>query len=164
MKKIIILIIIVMTSAFLIGCSKKESNTTIKTDNKIVHEHCSRNGTLDNGSAELNYDIYYTGDVLNKVEAIEKVISSDSSILDQYEAAYKSIHEHYKGLSNYITNVEKDNNSVSSTIIIDYDKVNIDELISIEGEEDNIFEDKIPKVSKWKELAKKVGTKCEVVS
>ena len=46
--------------------------------------------------------------------------------------------------------------------IID-DKVDIDKLIEIEGEEDNIFENKIPKVSKWLDLSKKFGTTCELV-
>ena len=33
----------------------------------------------------------------------------------------------------------------------------------IEGEEDNIFINKVPKVDKWLELAKKFGTTCELV-
>ena len=39
----------------------------------------------------------------------------------------------------------------------------IDKLIEIEGEEDNVFENKIPKVSKWLDLSKKFGTTCELV-
>ena len=45
-------------------------------------------------------------------------------------------------------------------MIINYDKVDINKIISIEGDKDNIFEDGQAKVKKWKKLAKKVGTEC----
>ena len=161
MKKLLI-IIVLLSSVFLVACEKGDSSNI--TSNKMLHEHCTRSGVLDGGTADLQYDIYYTGDILNKIESYEAVSSEDSSLLDQYEEAYNTIHAYYKGLNYYITKVERTEGSIESTIIIDYDKINIDELISIEGEEDNIFENKVPKVSKWKELAKKVGTKCELVS
>ena len=40
---------------------------------------------------------------------------------------------------------------------------NIKQLLDIEGEEDNIIQDGEAKVDLWLELAKKFGTKCEVV-
>lgn len=158
-RKMILLIFII--PVLLCACSKEETNIV---DSKMVHEHCYRNGIIENAEADLTYEIYYTGDILNKVEAKEKVTSEDIELLNNYEEAYKSIHSHYQGLSNYNTKVLRDSNSVVSTITIDYDKIDISSLIAIEGEEDNIFENNIPKVSKWKELAKKVGTKCEKVS
>ena len=42
-------------------------------------------------------------------------------------------------------------------------EIDIDKLIDIEGEKDNIFENKVAKVDKWLELAKRLGTKCELV-
>ena len=132
-------------------------------DGVQVHEHCTRTGTLTGGSTDLSYEIYYTGKVLNRVESTEKVISDDDEILDQYEGAYRAIHAHYEGLEYYDTNVIRTDDSVTSIIIIDYDHIDIDELISIEGEEDNIFEDKIPRISKWRALSRKVGMKCSKV-
>ena len=46
---------------------------------------------------------------------------------------------------------------------INYDKVDVRKILSIEGEKDNIFENNKAKVEKWKSLAKKFGTKCEEV-
>lgn len=163
-NKLLILAIIVL---LVCGCSSKEkievSGEKINT-NKMKHQHCVRNGNAGTGiTVDLQYDIYSTGDQLNVLQAMEKVASANNETLDTYENAYKNIHAHYEGLEYYDTNVERTDTTVTSTININYDKINIDELIAIEGEEDNIFEDKVPKLSKWLALAKKLGTTCEEV-
>ena len=169
MKKWKIIFVLFLAVFFMYGCEKKkEKETVISNGEKVdtttmVHEHCTRQGTMDGGEAELKYDIYYTGDVLNILQAEEKVISSNDEVLNTYENAYRGIHEHYKGLEYYDTNVVRGDTTVTSTIVINYDKLSIPTLISIEGEEDNIFENGVPKVTKWKEFAKKLGTKCEKV-
>lgn len=144
---------------FLTACTKSE----IDSSDKMIHEHCIRNGVMDNGEASLNYDIYYTGEVMNRLEATEKVTSEDNSLLDEYENAYREIHNHYVGLDYYITEVIRRDNYVMSKTVIDYDHINIEKLIDIEGTEDNIFDGNVPKIAKWKDLAKKFGAQCKVV-
>lgn len=172
MKKVISILLI---GIFILTACSTEDNSQRNTindstssennnQNEIIHEYCTRSGNAgDNATAELTYDIYYVGDVLVKLSSREKVTSNDTKILDTYENAYKKIHSYYKELEYYETNVVRENNSVASIMNIQYDKINIEMLISIEGAEDNIFENNIPKVSKWKEFAKKLGTKCEKV-
>ena len=160
------LVIVLISLLFLAGC---EENNVVEIDGEkvntkeMVHEHCSRQGTLEGGEVSLNYDIYYTGEILNIVRSIEKVSSTDSSILDDYEQAYKDIHAHYKNIKNYETEVIRTDDSVTSTILINYDKIDIQALIDLEGEEDNVFENKVPKVELWKSFAKKLGTTCTVI-
>ena len=166
MKEIKIFVLILLSTCLLVGCEKKEEIEIEgeKIDTKeMVHEHCSRTGTLEGGEAELNYDIYYTGEVLNILRSEEKVKSSTSSILDEYEEAYQSIHSHYKDLAYYDTEVVREDDSVTSIITINYDKVDIEELIRIEGADDNIIENGVAKVQMWKDLAKKVGASCTKV-
>ena len=160
MKKLSFVFIIIMSLFIITGCESKEE---VDVSN-MTHQLCERAGSIDNGEVELKYDIYFTGDKLNMIKSFEKVISDDSSILDTYEESYKKIHSAYVGLSYYDTDVVRDDNSVTSTMNINYDKVDIDKLIEIEGEEDNIFEDGEAKVKKWKALAKKFGTKCTDVT
>jgi len=151
MKVKLLFIILIL---FLCGCSKNSSMT---------HEHCIRHGNAgEDIDVQLNYDIYYTGDILNKLESVEQVNTDKQDVLDLYENAYKEIHSRYKNLEYYTAIVEREENSVSSKITILYDKIDIDKLISIEGEEDNIFENNIPLVSKWKDLAKKLGASCSI--
>lgn len=154
-KNILKLTLILISIFFMTGCS----------DSELVHEHCTRNVTTTDGvEASLTYEIYYKEDVMKKLEAIEEIKSDDSATLDTYENSYKTIHANYEGLKYYDASVERKNNTIISKIVINYARINIDELINVEGEEDNIFENKIPKASKWKELAKKIGTTCEAVT
>lgn len=161
MKKGIIfifIIVILLTS----GCTKNENEVS---NQKLVHEHCTRLATAKEGiNVNLSYEIYYKGEVLTKLEATEEVETADVEVQNQYENAYKSIHSNYEGLKYYNTSVTKKDNKITSKIIIDYEKIDVDKLIEIEGEEDNIFENKIPKVDKWKSLAKSIGTTCEKVT
>lgn len=155
MKKLIrkvSLLAFVSLFAFLVtGCDKQ------------VHEHCTRAGSLDGGEVDLQYDIYYTGDRLNMTISNEKIISDNSSILNQYEDSYNDINKHYEGIKYYENKVTRNSNSVLSYTKIDYDHVDINRIIELEGEEDNIFENGRASVKKWKDFTKKVGTKCEVV-
>lgn len=164
MKKLGIVFILLITVFMATACDSTSNNTGTTKATK-VHEHCTRTGTMTgNAQANLNYEIYYTGEVFNKIESTEEVVSTSESILDQYEDAYKQISTHYEGLKYYDTTVTRTSNSVTYKIVIDYDRINIAQLIAIEGEEDNIFEDGVPKIKKWKELTKKVGMTCEVAS
>lgn len=165
MKKIgISIIVILFLVGFTTACDKNTNgNNTPKA--KMIHEHCTRVGHVQgNGQANLSYEIYYTGEVLNKIESTEEIISTSSDLLDQYEQAFKGIATHYEGIKNYKVTIKRTSNSVTNHIWINYDKVDAEQLLAIEGEEDNIFENKVAKIAKWKELTKKVGMTCEAAS
>lgn len=155
MKRYLIIILLLLLIPIVSGCDKSTK----------IHEHCTRSATAgEDVEVNLSYELYYENDVLEKLESVEQVISKNTIMLDTYETAYKDIHQNYHDLKYYETNLERKDNSVTSTIIINYAKIDIDKLIEIEGEEDNIFENKVPKASKWKDLAKKLGAKCEIVT
>ena len=167
MKKMFLIVILLFVSFLVCGCDNKDdeviSNGKKVDTSKMEHKHCERNATATDADVKLEYDIYYTGEVLNILESKEEIISASDDVLNTYEKAYKGIHENYRGLKYYDTKVTRGDTTVISYITINYDKININKLIEIEGEEDNIFEEKVPKVSKWIELASKFGTKCELV-
>ena len=167
-NKINYIILLLIGILFITGCTSSKnqviSNGEKVTTKEMVHKHCTRQGNGTSGvDVSLNYDIYYTGDILNILVSEEKVTASNQDSLTQYEDAYKKIHENYKGLEYYDTKVERTDDSVTSSITINYDKIDIEKLLEIEGEEDNIIENKQAKVTKWLELAKKFGTKCKEV-
>ncbi len=167
MKKInILLTLLIVITVFICGCT---DNNTVISDGKKVntskmqHKHCTRSATGDDITTELNYEIYYSGEKLNILESNERVISEKESNLDTYQEAYENINEYYKGLKYYDTQVVRGKNYVLRKTIINYDKINISTLLDIEGEEDNIIENGEAKVDLWLTLAKKFGTKCELV-
>ena len=168
MKKNLIILLIIMI-AFVAGCesnSKEKivSNGETVNTSKMGHKHCTREATANAGvDVDLNYDLYYKGNILNLLKAEEKIMSADSSTLDTYEEAYKAIQKRYEGLQYYDGTVKRTDTTVVNTTVINYEKINIEQLLQIEGEEDNIIENGQAKLDKWLELAKKFGTKCEEV-
>ena len=170
MKKLKITGFILLCVLLMTGCEEKNNSNTIISNNEkintstMVHEHCTREGSVEDGDANLNYDLYYTGEVLNLLQSEEMIISSTSTVLDEYEQAFKNIDKYYEGLEYYDTKVIRTATSVARNTTINYDKINIANLLAIEGEEDNVIEDGVAKVALWKELAKKFGTTCEQVS
>ena len=168
MKRISIIITLLLVCILLCGCEEKENKQVI-VNNQVVntasmkHKHCTREANVNGGEGKFEYDIYYTGSILNVLKSKEEVISADDELLNTYEESYKKIHSYYEGLDYYDTSVVRGDTTVISTISINYDEIDINKLIDIEGEEDNIFENKIPKVNKWLSFAKKLGVKCELV-
>ena len=168
MKKIGLLLIVILSLFIFSGCDKSdkvESNGTTVSTSNMKHKHCTRQATGGTGiDVNLNYDLYYRGEDLLLLKSVEQVISSSDESLDKYEEAYKSISTHYKGLEYYDQDVVRGDTSVTNTIVINYEKIDINHLLAIEGEEDNIIKNGKAKVDMWITLAKKFGTKCEEVT
>ena len=168
-KKNKLIIIILLTVVLLSGCgTKKELETPegnkIIISNETLHKHCTRKGSIgDKGEVKLNYDLYYTGEILNNLKSVEEVISTDKETLDKYEEAYRKIHANYEGVEHFDSSVERTDTTVTSTMVINYDRIDINRMLEIEGEENNIIENGQAKVQKWLDLAKKFGTECEDV-
>lgn len=157
-KKIISYITIIFMGVILItGCGDTELN---KTDGMSVI-HCTRTGEATGIDVSMEYNIYYQGDYVKILNSIETVTSKDSSKLDQYENAYKSVFKAYEGLEYYDNNVTRTTDSVKSETTINYGKIDIDKLLSIEGEEDNVVEDGKVKLSTWISFAEKYGATCD---
>ena len=159
-KKWIILLLCIF---LLVGCKAQTNQNKKQDSNKMIHEHCVRTGTLEGGEVSLQYDVYYTGEKLNLVFSEETVISSSEQVLNNYENAYRSIHQNYKDLKYYDTEIVRNTNSVTSKMTIHYDQIDLEQLLRIEGNEDNVVEDGIAKIEKWKALAKRLGASCQVV-
>lgn len=123
---------------------------------------CSRVGTIDGGDSFMNYELHYEGEYLVKLYSTEKVVSDDEELLDTYEDAYKNIFKAYEGLKYYDASVTREDGYVISEIVINYEKIDVDKLLSIEGEEDNVtFTDGKLKLDDWLDFAAQFGVECE---
>lgn len=175
MKKISKIILLMIISLFITtGCDESTStpqkNDVIISDGEKVdttsmkHKHCTREADAGtNTEMVLEYDLYYTGEILNLLISHEELITNDQEMLQKYETAYKQIAVHYEGLDYYEQTVTKTSTSVTNEIKINYDKIDIQRLLDIEGEEDNIIEDGKAKVDLYLALLKRFGGKCEDV-
>lgn len=125
---------------------------------------CSRDTETTQGEEiTMKYEVYYDKNkVVQVLKSYEKVESSDSSILSQYEKAYQTIYSSYQNLDYYENEITTTGRSVTSITYINYGKVNMKKLMEIEGSEDNVkvTNGKI-KLADWKSFAKKYGTVCK---
>ena len=78
-----------------------------------------------------------------------------------YEESFNNIKKNYEGLEYYDTEIKKNETSIEYIQTINYDKMDINKLLDIEGEKDNIIENGHAKLDKWLALSKQFGVKCE---
>ena len=167
-KKIFLFFILLMT---LTGCKTNQDDEFefISFDKNLYNTKgldtitCRRDTTTEDGSTvDIQYKVYY-GEEKNVeiLTSYEKVTSSSSEVLDQYQEAYDSIYSVYDDLKYYDHETKRDKNSVTSVTYINYGKIDMDKLMKIEGTEDNVkvIDGKI-KLDDWKEFARKYGTEC----
>ncbi len=166
MKKISLIITLILLSFVALACSKEEATTDGKIDSieEVTKKRgtliCTRSATSTNSEPFFQYTIDYNNDKILKLHSIEGITSTDSSILDTYYDSYEKISSYYKDLKYYDTNVTRKNNTVTWDTIINYEKIDINALLALEGEEDNIIKNGQASLTLWLELAKKVGTAC----
>lgn len=170
-----ILLSIIITCIFLTGCSsdktpndintsseEKIKSTADLTENKGTLK-CTREGTIENGTAAFSYEITHKNGNILVLHSKEGVTSDDKEILDVYKNAYENINKHYEELKYYDTTVKTTDNSVTRDTTINYDKIDLDALLDLEGAEDNIIKDGNAKLDLWLKLATKFGTTCKEV-
>lgn len=169
MKKLSkILFTLIITLFFITGCGEEikiESGTKVDKNTDTANATgtllCSRGGKgLGDSTADLSYEVNYKKGYLEKVHSIEKISSEDSSILDQYEDAYKNIFNKYKNLKYYENSIKREDNSVTSDTTIDYSKIDMNKLEEIEGNSQEIIKNGKIALSDWLTFASKVGTQC----
>ena len=141
------------------------SESSIKSVNDLSSKKgsliCSRDAKAGEGmTTAFNYYIDYKNGNILKLHAIEMVKTSNQEDLDIYEDAYNNINKNYNGLKYYDSEVIRTKDSVSRDTVINYEKIDIDKLLAIEGEEDNIIEDGKAKLNTWLDFASKFGTTC----
>ena len=178
-NKIILLLLVICLIFLISGCKKDEpdivnmSNTQgVASDDSLYNIDVSASGNLfctrealmpDGMSGEFKYYISYEDGIINIFHSMEKVISNDSSQLDEYEKSYNTIKDRYKDLKYYDITITRDDNSVTYDSNANYDKINFDELIDIEGNENHLYDDNHLKLKTWYNYVKDFGVSCQGV-
>lgn len=173
-------LIIIILLLLVTGCGKDnieivnmEGTTSKRSENPLYNINVNGSGTLEctraanayNGlTASFNYAITYKHGIITFIHSIEKVKGDSSSALDEYEEAYNKIKDRYSDIKYYDITVTRDTNSVIYDSKIDYEKVDMNKILKLEGNENNIYNssNKI-ELKKWYSFVKKIGTTCKGV-
>jgi len=150
MKKILV---IIMTTAILLltGCTAEEE--------KLMK--CSR--TINQASIQMNmlYNVTYKGNYVTKVESTEEVITDDQATLELYKKQIENTTAIFKDVEHYNHNITINGNKLTSTITIDYEKIDTDKLIEIDSSMQQLIKDGKVYVEDIESLYSQLGITCE---
>lgn len=181
MKKILKSSLLIIMLLLITGCGKNngveivnmEGTTSNTSENPMYNINVKGSGDLEctraanaykGLTASFNYGVTYKNGIITNIHSIEKVKGDDTSALDEYEEAYKTIKDKYKDVKYYDITVTRDSNSVIFDSNIDYTKVNMNKILKIEGNENDIYNsDNKLELKKWYSFVKKMGTTCKGV-
>ncbi|MBQ9181101.1 MAG: DUF1307 domain-containing protein [Bacilli bacterium] len=145
MKKFLCLFLIL----FISGCGNKSG----------VME-CTRTTNQSNLSMDLKYTVSYEGKYVTKVSSVEKVTTEDEFVLDAYKKQLETILSSYKDIKYYDTDIKTDKNTITSTINIDYKKIDTDALIDIDSANATLIKDGKVRVSDLESMYNSLGITC----
>lgn len=160
MKKNKYIIIIFILILIVTGCSKAKINSK-----KEKYVTCTREiyASDADSNIEIEYVISYDKEgYIKKLKSTEKLTCTNETILNNYEKVYAGINATYKDLKYYKTKVEKKDYTVTNTITINYEKIDMKKLQKIDKNKEQVKakNGKI-KLSDWKKFNKKYGTTCK---
>ncbi len=152
MKKKILLFSGVFIFLILVtGCSKESENLIT----------CTRSMNQNNIKTNLKYNISYDGDYVTRIKSIETVETDSQDILDSYKTQIESIYSPYSDVDYYEYNVKVEDNKLTSTVDINYEKVDTDKLLEIDSANGQLIKDGKIKVNDIKSVYESLGAICE---
>ena len=121
MKKFVKIAFAFMLVVLLTGCFGKE---------KVTKCTLTSDQSASGYKIKSEYNMYYSGDIVNKVVTTETVESKNNTILAYFEkqlkTQYKSNNDNYGGYKYEITNKD---GKVVSKVTIDYNKMNMTKFV-----------------------------------
>ena len=152
MKKKILLFSGVFIFLILVtGCSKESENLIT----------CTRSMNQNNIKTNLKYNISYDGDYVTRIKSVETVETDSQDILDSYKTQIESIYSPYSDVDYYEYNVKVEDNKLTSTVDINYEKVDTDKLLEIDSANGQLIKDGKIKVNDIKSVYESLGAICE---
>ena len=148
LKKFSVLVCICLF-IFVSGCVSSEVKTMV----------CTKTGKQNNLEIDLRYEVEYQSDVVEKVKSQEKIKSSTPSVLESYKDSVT--YAPYKDIEYYNTDLVIDGDTLTSTVIIDYSKIDTKKLIEIDSSIGQILKDGKISISDMQSLYESIGATCE---
>jgi len=140
--------------------SDKETDVQENEDSKVLH--CSKSGEVTTGvEADLTYEVTYTGSYVDSVHTVEKLKSDNEQYLNQYKTLVEAGYAPYKGLKYYDYDVQVKDGMLTSTVDINYAKIDTDKMIEIDANNSVLIKDGKIKLSDIQSMYESIGAVCE---
>lgn len=132
-KKLSILLLLCICVGIVSGCGEKKEEKKKEETKPEATKTIECTLTQNTSGTKLNatYKIYATGEIVDKVETVEVVESSDSEVLNTIESQvrtqYENSNKRYGGTDFKITN---DGKKMESKVTIDYSKYDMEKMVN----------------------------------
>lgn len=153
------LIICILICNIITGCF---NNKNIKEENKneIITICRSEQDIKDDAKASLKYEIHSTNDTVSKLISTEIIETDDKEYLKETKSNIEKTYSIYKNIKHYQYSIKIKDNVLTSTVNIDYSKINIDKLISIDRANENLILDGKVSLNYLKNMYESLGNIC----
>lgn len=107
------------------------------------------------------YKADYKNNVVQKLTSTDQVTVEDKSYLDTYEEKLNELYEPYKNLEYYKNNIKIKNKTLTSTTIINYAKIDTNQLIKIDEGNGQLIKNGKVNIDDLKKAYKQNGFNCK---
>jgi len=147
-----LIVLAVMLLVLVTGCTSSK-------EEKMV---CTRTSTMNGIKLDLNYQVYYQKDVVNKVQTTEKITSTSKETLAIYKKAVEDLYSNFNGIKHYNYDIAIEGDTLTSKTDINYSKINIDDLLKIDSSIEQLLnKDNKISLEKIKEVYESTGAICK---
>ncbi len=129
--------------------------------NDTLSMTCTRTMNQNNIKTSLKYNVEYKDDYVSRIKSVETIETDSSDILNTYKEQIESLYSPYQDVDYYEYNVEIQDNKLTSTVDINYEKVDTDKLLEIDSANGQLIKDGKIRVDDIKSVYENLGAICE---
>ena len=154
MKKIIIstTIIIVLILTVIIGYNIKIYSGTLV---------CTNTYEEDSVSFKTTYKVEYKKKYVTKLVSIETINTYDVTLLNDYKTNLEMMYLRFNEIPHYQNTISIKENTLTSKTIINYSKIDLDELIKVDSSFNEVIKNNKVSISKLKKQYVSTGAYCK---
>ncbi len=135
----------------LTGCGAKEEKTMT----------CTRTINQSGIKMNLSYNVTYKGDYVTTVKSEEKITASSEEVLETYKEQLEKTTASFKDIEYYDHDIKIDGDTLTSTINIDYEKIDTDKLIEMDSSMKQLIKNGKVSVDDIESVYNQLGITCE---
>lgn len=135
--------------------------TTGCNSNKDLSITCTRTMNQNNITTSIKYNIEYSDDYVTRVKSVETVETDNSEILNTYKEEIESSYSPYQDIDYYEYNVDINDNKLTFTTDVNYEKVDTDKLLDIDSNNSELIKDGKIEVDSLKTVYENLGAICK---
>lgn len=143
-----ILLVIILITALI--CFNKKDGTMI----------CTMQTEENEIKIKAKYQIEYKNKVVETIVTKEEITSEDEEILKNYKTLLENMYQEYNKIDYYMNKVEIKNDTLTSITKINYKKIDLEQLITIDSNNRSIIEDNQVSLKKLKQAYTQQGARC----